>query len=76
MITAGLLLRLVAPFDAIDALSKDVKAEKKSLEQAFETAYAAGDFDEAKQVVLKLKFFERLLGEIKQLEEKLEDEAL
>ncbi|RVU81435.1 Fe-S protein assembly co-chaperone HscB [Leucothrix sargassi] len=64
------------PFDAIDALSKDVKAENKALEQAFETAYAEGDFDEAKQVVLKLKFFERLLGEIKQLEEKLEDEAI
>jgi molecular chaperone HscB len=64
------------PFDAIDALSKDVKAENKSLEQAFEVAYGAGDLDEAKQVVLKLKFFERLLGEIKQLEEKLEDEAL
>jgi len=64
------------PFDAIDAFSKDVKAENKSLEDAFEKAYDAGDLDEAKQAVLKLKFFERLLGEVKQLEEKLEDEAL
>ena len=63
------------PLDAIDAISSEVKADYEGLQNAFEEAYDAGDLEEAKQVVLKLKFFERLMGEIKQLEEKLEDEV-
>lgn len=64
------------PLDAIDELSRDVKKENLGLQQTFVDAYDAGEFDEAKQAVLKLKFFERLMGEIKQLEERLEDEAI
>lgn len=64
------------PFEAIDALSRDVRQENQALQQAFVDAYQAQNFDEAKQAVLKLKFFERLMGEIKQLEERLEDEAI
>ena len=63
------------PLDAVDAISREVKADHIGLQSAFVTAYDASDLDEAKQVVLKLKFFERLMGEIKQLEEKLEDEV-
>lgn len=62
------------PFDAIDVISKEVKSDYSELQAAFVTAYDSSDLEEAKQVVLKLKFFERLLGEIKQLEEKLEDD--
>ena len=62
------------PFDAIDAISKDVKSDYSELQSAFVLSYDSGDLDEAKQVVLKLKFFELLMGEIKQLEEKLEDD--
>ena len=64
------------PLDAVDELSRDVKKENLSLQQSFVEAFEAGEFDEAKQAVLKLKFFERLMGEIKQLEERLEDEAI
>lgn len=63
------------PFEAIDAVSGEVKAEYRALQDAFVVSYEASDLDEAKHVVLKLKFFERLLGEIKQLEEKLEDDV-
>ena len=63
------------PFDAIDVISKEVKTDYRDLQEAFVAAYDSGDLEEAKQVVLKLKFFERLLGEIKQLEEKLEDDV-
>jgi len=63
------------PFDAIDAISKEVKTEYKDLQSAFVSSYESGDLDGAKEVVLKLKFFERLMGEIKQLEEKLEDDV-
>ena len=63
------------PFDAIDAISKDVKTEYGDLQSSFVSSFESGDLDEAKQVVLKLKFFERLMGEIKQLEEKLEDDV-
>ena len=64
------------PFEAIDALSLEVRQDYQGLQQAFAQAYQDGQFDEAKQSVLKLKFFERLIGEIKQLEEQLEDEAI
>lgn len=62
------------PFDAIDVISKEVKTDYRDLQETFVAAYGSSDLEEAKQVVLKLKFFERLLGEIKQLEEKLEDD--
>ena len=62
------------PFDAIDTISGEVKKEYQALQTRFASSYESNDLDEAKQVVLKLKFFERLMGEIKQLEEKLEDD--
>ena len=64
------------PLDAIDELSRDVKKENLGLQQSFVEAFDAGELDEAKQAVLKLKFFERLMGEIKQLEERLEDDSI
>ena len=63
------------PFDAIDEISRDVKKDYQNLQDDFVASYESDDLEEAKQVVLKLKFFERLMGEIKQLEEKLEDDA-
>ncbi len=63
------------PFDAIDKISSEVKTDYHRLQDDFVVSYDAGDLEEAKQVVLKLKFFERLMGEIKQLEEKLEDDV-
>lgn len=62
------------PFEVIDTISKEVKTDLGELQAAFISFYDSGDLEEAKQVVLKLKFFERLMGEIKQLEEKLEDD--
>jgi len=63
------------PFDALDAISAAVKSDHEQLQDAFISSYDSGDLEQAKQVVLKLKFFERLMGEIKQLEETLEDDA-
>lgn len=64
------------PLDAVDALSRDIKRENRELEQSFVSSFEAGDYEAAKQVVLKLKFFERLMGEVKQLEERLEDDEI
>ena len=61
------------PLDAVDEIAGQVKSEYQALQDEFVIAYDSNDLDGAKQVVLKLKFFERLQGEIKQLEEKLED---
>ena len=63
------------PLVAIDKISAEVTTDYRNLQDAFVVSYEADDLDEAKQVVLKLKFFERLMGEIKQLEEKLEDDV-
>ncbi|PID44764.1 MAG: Fe-S protein assembly co-chaperone HscB [Proteobacteria bacterium] len=64
------------PLSAIDALSDDVRREKHELEQAFVIALEAEQLEDAKQAVLKLKFFERLMDEIRQLEARLEDDAI
>lgn len=64
------------PLEAIDHLSQEVKKENLALQRSFVEALDAGELSDAKQVVLKLKFFERLMNEIKQLEERLEDDEI
>lgn len=64
------------PFDALDNVAADVRAQADQLEREFRTAYVEGDQQVAKDVVLKMRFFERIKGEVKQLEEKLEDQLM
>ena len=62
------------PLDELDSIKKDVKAQSQELEQDFQSAYKSADFKKAKDAVLKMRFMERIFGEIRRLEEKLEDE--
>jgi molecular chaperone HscB len=64
------------PFDALDNVVSDVREQADQLENDFKEAYVAGDQQAAKEVVLKMRFFERIKGEVKQLEEKLEDQLM
>lgn len=62
------------PFDALDELTAEVRSQATQLENDFKQAYASDDQQAAKEVVLKMRFFERVKGEVKQLEERLEDQ--
>lgn len=61
------------PFERLDELSAEVRQQAKDLEMAFKTHYDAADYESAKAIVLKMRFFERIRGELRTLEEKLDD---
>lgn len=60
--------------DAVEVIAKDVRNQIKGLQDEFVNQYASENYAQAKEVVLKLKFFERLSNEVKSLTEKLEDD--
>ena len=62
------------PLEAIDTIAKQVKQEQREIDNAFEKYLSQGDLVEAKEAVLKMKFYERLANEIKSLQEKIEDD--
>lgn len=55
----------------LDALRLNVVAMRKQLIDEFETAYSSASYDEAKQLVAKLHFVEKMLVNIDQLEDEL-----
>lgn len=62
------------PLDAVDKIGLQVRQEMNNLEEEFKQSLDRNDLKEAKEAVLKMKFFERLAQEVTSLEEKLEDE--
>lgn len=62
------------PFAAIDSLRNALNTDAASLYTEFDSAYGAGDFSSASDVVTKLQFYQRLLTNLKETEARLEDE--
>ncbi len=62
------------PLEAVDAIAKQVKQEQNELNAEFEKQLSQDNLAEAKEAVLKMKFYERLANEVKSLQEKIEDE--
>jgi molecular chaperone HscB len=62
------------PIAGVDDIAHDVESQMDALKESFVEYYAAEKYAEAKEDVLKMKFFERLCQEVKTLTEKLEDE--
>jgi molecular chaperone HscB len=62
------------PFAALDTIHATIRQQQTQLADAFKQAYHAKDYETAKAIVLKMRFFERINGEVRQLEEKLEDD--
>jgi molecular chaperone HscB len=62
------------PLDALDEIKADVKQQAQQLEQHFQQYYTDNRLEQAKDVVLKMRFMERIFSEIRRLEEKLEDD--
>lgn len=62
------------PLEVMDQLAKKVKQDKQLLESSFQLSLQTGNLVDAKEKVLKMKFYERLDNEVRRLQEKLEDE--
>ncbi len=64
------------PSDALDALDEigtQLRADSQQLEDAFALAWERERYAEAKQIMLKMRFYERLLEDVRTREERLED---
>ncbi|MCL4162476.1 UNVERIFIED_CONTAM: hypothetical protein GTU68_040961 [Idotea baltica] len=64
------------PLDTLDDLARKSKKEKSQLIENYQIHFNAQQWDEAKEVVLKLQFFARLQQQINQKQEVLEDQLL
>ncbi len=64
------------PLGRLDALSGDIAARRKALSAQFAEALDADRVDEAKTLVLKMRFYDKLRDEARRTAERLEDELL
>ena len=62
------------PLARIDDIGQEISGEADALKDDFIEKLEQGQLEEAKEAVLKMKFYERLCQESKALTEKLEDE--
>ena len=61
------------PFAALDAVAKDVESQYLELQQTFTKQYNQAEFLDAAETVAKMQFFNKLLNEVEQLEQELDD---
>ena len=62
------------PLVELDLLMEELRRERSQLYAHFQSAYEAGEFDEAKRTVLQMNFFARLIAEAGDMAEGLEDQ--
>lgn len=63
----------VEPLDALDDVGTQIRRDAKQLENNFAIAWQAGNLVAAKDIMLKMRFYERLLEDVTAREERLED---
>ncbi|MEM7304792.1 MAG: Fe-S protein assembly co-chaperone HscB, partial [Pseudomonadota bacterium] len=65
-----------SPLEKLDELADDARLQKKQLVEEFQKQYQAQEWEQAKDTVLKLQFFNRLQQQINHRQEQLEEEIL
>jgi len=61
------------PLSALDRVSADIRGWNNELRNQFEAAYNQNELDTARQIALKMQFFNRLFDELRRKEEQLEE---
>ena len=61
------------PTTALDSMRSDVQGQYLQLQNDFEAQHLAANYNDALETVAKMQFFSKLLDEIDQREEELED---
>ena len=64
------------PLSALDRMSDDIRSRNQALVEGFQRQFESGELQGAKETVVKLRFFRRLLDEVAHIEEQLEDDVL
>jgi molecular chaperone HscB len=62
------------PLARLDELGRDIRARRSKLSEAFDEAFNEGHLDEAKALVRKMRFYDKLREEATRAAERLEDE--
>lgn len=71
--TLGDLNETADPITALDTMRTDVQSQYLQLQNDFEAQHLAANYTDALDTVAKMQFFSKLLDEIDQREEELED---
>lgn len=61
------------PVEALDQVADEIQQSSRVLYLSFSQAWQADDLEQAKQVVLKLRFYERLQEEVRRQQERLDN---
>lgn len=64
------------PLARLDALSADIDGRRRRLSEEFDATFRDGRMDEARTLVIKMRFFDRLREEAMRLAERLEDDLV
>lgn len=61
-------------FSVLEEVGEQAEAEYAELQNVFDQQYGQSDFEDAVETVAKMQFFSKLLDEVEQLEQELDDE--
>ena len=64
------------PAATLDELAVEFRQQQQGLISRFSEEFVQGNMEAAKDLALKLQFYERLTGQLKEKQEKLEDQLL